>query len=556
MRGIYNAGRIGLVKSGVLASIVTSLSIHAAPVEIVGTNEPLASDAVYFLITDRFVDGDPSNNQIDQGGEYPTFNRPLKGPDGKEANVGYMGGDFRGILDHADYIRDMGFGAVWLSPIVDNPNQAFSGGDKVDFGGWGDQGKTGFHGYWGVNFYRVDEHWESDNLSFKQLTQSLKEHGLKTVLDVVANHGSPSFTMPVDQAGFGEIYDADGKLLADHMNLAPQKLRPKKEPLHSFFHPIVDPHTAQLSNFDEENPALQDYLINAYLHWIDQGVDAFRIDTVKHMPHSFWKLFGERIRARHPGFFMFGESYNWEAEKLAEHTWPENGGMSVLDFAGRQSMLEVFENSSSDFAQLLNYLHLEDGLYANPYELMTFYDNHDMRRINAGVNGLIDANNWLFTSRGIPVVYYGSESAFMAGTREHEGNRNYFGTENIEKARQHPVYESMRRIAKIRRDNVALQRGVQVNLQFAGQSASFMRVYQKEGVSQTALVLLNKGDASIDFTLSSELLPLGRWKDAMSNKAIEIADHSLTLSVAAHDVRVLLFDKTINNAHLLKRLGH
>ena len=73
---------------------------------------------------------------------------------------------------------------------------------------------------------------------------------------------------------------------------------------------------------------------------------------------------------------------------------------------------------------------------------MTFYDNHDMARMNADEEGFIDAHNWLFTARGIPVVYYGSEMAFMAGTKEHEGNRNYFGTENIARARQHRIRDA------------------------------------------------------------------------------------------------------------------
>ncbi len=527
----------------------------SAPEEIVGTDEPFASQAVYFVITDRFVDGDPANNFPEQGGALSTFNRPLISPDGRRANIGYRGGDFRGLLDNADYIRDMGFTSVWISPIVDNPDQAFSGGHPVEFGGWGDGGKTGFHGYWGINFYRVDEHWESKDLTFQQLTRQLREKGLDTVLDVVANHGSPSFEMPQDQPGYGEIYNADGQLLADHQNLPPEQLSPDSEPMHRFFHPIKDPDTAQLSNFNEQNPAVQDYLINAYLHWIDQGVAAFRIDTVRHMPHSFWKLFSDRIRARHPGFFMFGESFNWEAEKVAEHTWPRNGGMSVLDFAGCRSIVQVFENSDSDFSQLLDYLHLDDGLYANPYELMTFYDNHDMRRMNASASGFIDANNWLFTSRGIPVVYYGSEMAFMAGTKEHEGNRNYFGTDNIEQARHHPIHAALTRVARLRRENVSLQRGVQVNLAFEGHKASFLRVYEKDGVHQTALVLLNKGEAPADFDLR-EMLPSGDWEDGFNGQVTRVVDGQLHASVPGHGIRVLFFNRPVNNPQLLRKLTH
>ena len=122
-----------------------------------GTLNPYAAESIYFLLTDRFVDGDKSNNQEKQGGKYPSFDLPLKGPDGLEANVGYMGGDFKGVLKNAEYIKNMGFTSLWLTPIYDNPDQAFSGGEALSYGAYyKDGGKTGYHGYWGVNFYEVD----------------------------------------------------------------------------------------------------------------------------------------------------------------------------------------------------------------------------------------------------------------------------------------------------------------------------------------------------------------------------------------------------------------
>ena len=127
----------------------------SAPVELYGTLEPMASEAVYFVLTDRFVNGDISNDQRAQGGKFLTFDRPTPGGPLKETdNVGYLGGDFRGLLNNARYIKDLGFGAVWLTPIVDNPDEAFSGGKPAVWkGSFTDGGKTGYHGYWGVNFY-------------------------------------------------------------------------------------------------------------------------------------------------------------------------------------------------------------------------------------------------------------------------------------------------------------------------------------------------------------------------------------------------------------------
>ena len=526
------------------------------PTDYYGTLEPFAAENVYFVLTDRFVNGDPGNDQREQGGAHPTFNRPTPGtPDGVVDNIGYLGGDFKGIAEHADYIGDMGFTAVWLTPIVDNPDEAFTGGDPAVYGAsMSDGGKTGYHGYWGVNFHQLDEHLPSPDLDFAGLTQALHAKRIKTVLDVVTNHGSPSFTMSVDQPKYGEIYAADGKLLADHQNLTPDQLKPDSNPLHRFYRAEKD--LVQLSNLDDRRPEVLDYFVSAYSQWLDQGADALRIDTIGHMPHAFWKSFSDRIRAHRPGIFLFGERYAFEPEKIAEHTWPENGALSVLDFPLKGAMTEVFEKPVGDFATIEKALFLESGPYANPYELTTFYDNHDMPRMNASDAGFIDAHNLLFTVRGIPVIYYGSEIGFMRGTAEHKGNRNYFGTEGIAAAAGNPIHTALTRIAQLRKAPPALQRGLQVNLEFAGDRAAFLRVLQHETVQQTALVLLNKGDAETTFALG-ELLPMQsvKWRSAFDGSAVTVgADGEFRAVVPAHGVQVYLYDGVLTDPALRARV--
>jgi len=528
---------------------------HLSEREYFGTLEPFASEAVYFLLTDRFVDGDPSNNHPDQGGADPatrTFDRPMQVPGYEPANIGYLGGDFQGVLDNADYIADMGFTAIWTTPIVNNPDEAFTGSTAPGRGPGGDLGKTGYHGYWGVNFFEVDEHLESPGLTFADFTRQLREqHGLKYVLDVVCNHGSPAYTMPIEQPMFGKLYDGDGVLVADHQNLPPDQLDPDN-PLHAFYNRKTD--LGELSDLNENNPDVLEYFVAAYSQWLDQGAYALRIDTVPFMPGEYWRAFGDRMRAKRPGLFMFAEAFNYEAAKIAVHTYPENGSISVLDFPGKQAVNEVFAGGQP-FSALLPPLHLESRLYENPYELMTFYDNHDMDRMNADVDGFIDANNWLFTSRGIPVVYYGSEIGFRAGTNEHTGNRDYFGQDNVNKARSHPIRKALQRIAAVRKGSIALQRGLQVNGNFDDDTAEFFRVYEKDGVAQTALVLLNKSDEPVEFVVD-DFVSAGSWRDALADDVIEVSASQpvLTATVGAHGVRVLLYDQPATNEALLNKL--
>jgi glycosidase len=536
--------------SAVVLALLAGKSLAAD--EFYGTTEPFASEAVYFVLTDRFANGDPSNDQRDQGGDYPTFDQRIPGPDGETDNIGYLGGDFKGILDNAAYIRDMGFTSVWITPIVDQPDQHFTGGKPTSWGSvLTDRGKTGYHGYWGVNFYKLDEHLPSQGLDFAGFTQAMRAQKLKVVLDVVCNHGSPAYTMPSDQPKFGEVYGKDGELLADHQNLLPEELDPAKNPLHSFYN--AQRGIAQLSDFNENSPAVLDYLAGAYLQWADQGASAFRVDTLSWMPHGFWKAFIDRIHAKRPDFFTFGENFDYDATKIAAHTLQRNGSISVLDFPLRAKLVEVFENPDSDFAALGSALYLEDGRYANPYELMTFYDNHDMARMNASDEGFIDAHNWLFTARGIPVVYYGSETGFMRGRAEHAGNRNFFGQERIEAASEHPIHQHLQRIARLRQSSPALQRGLQLKERLEGHLAVFYRVYQKGDTNQTALVLLNKGNQTARISVSDYLEP-GEWRDAFAGDSQHVQDR-LEVDVPAHGIRVFLLDQPLTREDTRKRLA-
>ncbi|WP_379655238.1 alpha-amylase family glycosyl hydrolase [Pseudoxanthomonas sp. UC19_8] len=536
-----------------LSLLALSLAVPARADELYGTLEPFASKAIYFVMTDRFVNGDPSNDHRDQGGRHRTFDLPTPGaPVGQSDNIGYLGGDFKGIVDNAGYIHDMGFGAVWVTPIVDNPDEAFTGGDPVRWGSaMTDRGKTGYHGYWGVNFYKLDEHLPSKGLDFAGFTRAMKGQQLDVVLDIVANHGSPAYSMPKAQPKFGQIFDKDGRKLADHQNLDPSQLDPKHNPMHAFYN--TGGGLAQLSDLAEDNPAVLDYLAGAYEQWIEQGAAAFRVDTIGWMPHRFWKQFADRIRARHPGFFMFGEAFDYDAAFIAAHTLERNGHYSVLDFPQRARLSKVFGKEGGGYEDLERTLYLEDGPYANPYDLVTFYDNHDMARLDASDAGFIDANNWLFTARGIPAIYYGSETGFMRGAAEHAGNRNYYGQQRIDAAGDSAIYRNLRRIANLRRDSIALQRGLQLNLMLKGDTGAFYRVYEHDGQAQTALVLLNKADKASTLRLET-LLQAGTWRDGFDGSQVRIEDR-LALEVPAHGVRVLFYDGALTNADLRKRLA-
>jgi glycosidase len=166
--------------------------------------------------------------------------------------------------------------------------------------------------------------------------------------------------------------------------------------------------------------------------------------------------------------------------------------------------------------------------------------------------GFIDAHNWLFTARGIPVLYYGSETGFMRGRAEHAGNRNYYGQARIDAAAQSPIFTPLQRIATLRRESPALQRGLQLNLKLEGDQAAFYRVYQRGDIAQTALVLLNKGDAAARIVVDDRV-QAGVWREGFDGGAVAIEGH-IDIDVPAHGVRVLLYDAPLQDPALLRAL--
>jgi cyclomaltodextrin glucanotransferase len=517
-------------------------------IEAYGTLEPFAEHSVYFLLTDRFVNGDTTNDFRDQGKSVGlgTWDIEMKGSDGGSANIGYLGGDFQGIVNNADYIHSMGFGAVWLTPIIEQPNEAYTGGDPCFYGapvGRADRGKTGYHGYWATNFYKLDEHLPSADMDFQKYTAKMKEKGLKTVLDIVCNHASPAFTMDQAQydrvtSQFGRLFDESGKQVAASGN--------QPSGYSSWF---VGEDVATLADFSTTSEEVFNYLTKAHLKWIDQGVDALRIDTVKHMPKSWWKRFNDAVRAKHPGMYIFGE--DWGVTSAGMGAYQREADMDTLDFPCMWACKSVFGGNGS-YDGLKGYLHIEEGntTFKNPYTAATFYDNHDMPRMGGTDEAFINAHNWLFTTRGVPIIYYGSEMGFQRGISEHRGNRNYFGTEGIAKAKNHKIYKELSKIGKIRKENIALQKGLQINISLSGKQASFLRVYQHKGVNQTAVVMLNKDDVAKNVTVNKYITP-GTWKDAETGVTKEFAG-VISAEVPANGFKIFLLNEQITDAALME----
>ncbi len=345
---------------------------------------------IYFLLTDRFYDGDPSNN--DPNGEAYDQEHPET----------YHGGDFQGLIDKLDYLEELGVNTIWITPIVDN----------IDF----DQrhskegAQYGYHGYWAKDFTQLDEHL-GDLDTFKQLIDEVHDRDMKLMVDVVLNHTGyglkttdegndqsgnpiPNFPTEEDQARF------EGML----------RLDPDAN------HPVTG-ELAGLPDFITEDPAVREQIIQWQTDWIEKtrtdrgdSIDYFRVDTIKHVEMETWQAFHARLREIDPDFRIIGEYF--DATFLANGKFLESGTMdSLLDF-GFKDIAQEFLRGRIDSAerQLVN----RNQTLTQEATMGQFLSSHDengflVTRAKKDPGLMKAAISLQLTAKGQPVIYYGEE---------------------------------------------------------------------------------------------------------------------------------------------------
>ena len=270
-------------------------------------------ETIYFLIVDRFSDGDESNN----AGPNIALYDPTQQKWGR-----YWGGDIQGIIDKLDYLKGMGVTAIWISPLFEQV-------EDLQFE------SAAMHGYWTKDFKRINSRFlgkdEPNSLlkctAVNRLITELHKRGMKLILDIVCNHSSPDVN-----GKKGKLYD-DGVLIADFYD----------DTNHWYYHnpeitdwedeyQLLYYEMAGLATFNESNIQYRNYIKSAIKLWLDRGVDALRVDTVKHMPIWFWQEFNADIQTHKPSVFIFGEwgfSKPWDKGSV---NFANHSGMTILDF--------------------------------------------------------------------------------------------------------------------------------------------------------------------------------------------------------------------------------
>jgi glycosidase len=434
---------------------------------------------VYFVMTDRFADGQPGNNDQGAGEFHP-------GESGR-----YNGGDLAGLRQHLDYISGLGATALWITPPVANQWMDPSGQ------------YAGFHGYWAENFMQVDKHL-GGLADYKHLSDALHRRGMYLVQDIVVNHTGNYFAYrggwdPADPARFYDPHTASPPVPRPSQppfdRNDPRDPDQRRAATYHWTPDVVDYNQReqelnfQMSSLDDlntENPRVRRALRRSYGWWIREvGVDAFRVDTAFYVPPDYFADFlgshdpqapGMDEVARRTGrrqFLVFGEGFgidragqDIQARKIESYMTDARTGRSpralmpgMLNFPLYGALGDTFARGRPP-AELADRISRMMRLHARPLRMPSFVDNHDVDRFLAGGSdaGLRQALLSIMTLPGIPVIYYGTEQGFreqraaMFAAGFGSGGRDHYDTTA-------PLYRTLAELTALRRSHRVLSRG-------------------------------------------------------------------------------------------------
>ncbi|GAA1851414.1 pullulanase-type alpha-1,6-glucosidase [Myceligenerans crystallogenes] len=561
--------------------------------------QPGSDERFYFVMTDRFANADPSNDEGGLAGD-----RLTTGFDPTDKGF-YQGGDIAGLRGKLDYIEGMGTTAIWLTPsFLNRPVQ-----------GEGADASAGYHGYWITDFTRIDPHLGT-NAELKALIDDAHARGMKVYFDIITNHTADvidyaegEYTYvdkatepyrdaagtafdPADHAGTGTFPELDPATSFPYTPVIAEQDREVKAPAWlndpTLYHNRGDSTWAGESNtygdfvgLDDlmtEHPTVVNGMEEIYRSWVDLGIDGFRIDTVKHVNLEFWQEWSTTIQdhARARGkdeFFTFGEVYEADAAKTSPYVRGTDMS-SVLDFAFQASATSY---ASGNSAQRLADLFASDDRYTTPHSsstaLPTFLGNHDMGRVGYLLANSDDplqrdelAHELMYLTRGQPVVYYGDEQGFAGPGGDKDARQTLFATQVEAYANQQlvtgeqagstdrydtsaPLYEHIKALADLREQHPALATGAQIE-RFAADGPgvyAFSRVDRTEQVEH--LVALN--NAAEPSTASFTTLTPGAsyrvlYDDGAGAQPVSAdANGEVTLTVPARSAVVLVADRKV-----------
>lgn len=407
----------------------------------------MQDEVIYMIMVDRFNNGDTSND--------------------KDANIAdplaYHGGDFKGIIEKLDYIDEMGFTAIWLTPIFENMDK-------------------GYHGYWIKDFYKTNEYFGSMD-EFKTLVKEAHKRDIKVILDFVVNHVGPNH----------EWLNDPTKKDWFHANKSISNWNDPVEVEKGWLYDLPD--------LNQTNPNVNKYLLDAAKWWIQEtDIDGYRLDTVKHVPKDFWDDFSTEVKSVKEPFFLIGEV--WHDNPNVVVGYQDTGIDGFMDFSQNESLQTAFIKSDQSLGWLFSNNERNNKLFDRPELLGQFIDNHDMPRFT----NLVIQNNqdpitqlklsltYMYTAPGIPIIYYGTEIA-LDGSNDPDNRRMMNFESDVE------LMEYIKQLGAIRQQQLPLTRG---EMELLTDEAG-LTVYKRTFQDETIVVAINNTSEKQSVLLEEEI---------------------------------------------------
>lgn len=467
-------------------------------------------DVIYLVTPDRFVNGDPTNDEV----------KGLKEGKNRSFDGGRHGGDLVGVISKVPYMKDLGITALWLNPVLENDMPEYS-----------------YHGYAMTDYYKVDPRYGSNEL-YKALASQLHKNKIKLIMDMVFNHCGLEHWWMKDMPFADWIHGYPNYEITNHAISAfsdPHAAESDKEHMEQGW------FVSQMPDLNQSNPFMATYLIQNSIWWIEYaGLDGIRMDTYPYNKKEFMIKWAGRVFREYPHFYLVGET--WLHNEAQESYWAGGDNAfkgtynshlsSITDFPLCDAIHAAFQKDGN-LIDLYNVLS-KDFLYDAPQMNKIFVDNHDMDRffytIHEDLAKFKLATTFLLTTRGIPQIFYGTE-ILMHGHGLHgmiredfpggwQGDKRDAFTESGRTPQENEAYEHIKKILTWRKQSDAIANGDLKH--FVPYDNVY--VYNRKSDKESFVIVINNNAApkKLDMKRYAEILKgYDSAVDVLSNKKFE-----------------------------------
>ncbi|WP_207717322.1 alpha-amylase family glycosyl hydrolase [Anaerosporobacter faecicola] len=446
-----------------------------------------STDVIYQIVTDRFFDGDRSNNP---SGEIFDQSNMQK----------YHGGDWAGITQKLNegYFTGLGVSALWISSPVENITTIDPSNNCASY-----------HGYWAKDFFRTNPYFGSLN-DFQTMIQTAHSLGIKIVIDFAPNHTSTAeygnMTFPED----GALY-RDGSYLGGFTNDPQGLFNHESWTDFSTYEDGIYHSMYGLADLNHQNATVDDYMKDAIQMWLDLGIDGIRVDAVKHMSFGWQKNWLSSVYSHKP-VFVFGEWFVGGVSADSDmNKFANDSGMSLLDFRFANAVRNALGEGTATMEDLYNVVVETGSDFEEVNDQVTFIDNHDMSRFmtlaSNNSRSLENAYVVLLTSRGVPTIYYGSEQ-YATGTTDpyNRGDMPSFNTNST-------AYKVISYLSPLRKTNPALAYGT---TQERWMNDDIL-IYERQFGNNVVVTAVNRNQSrSTSISGLNTNLPQGTYNDVLN----------------------------------------